>query len=144
MNYKTEFYHTLDKTNEIALATAVADIPNVRIVNFCYDASKPGILYFATDRENQKVAEFALNPNVAFTTVPTDGASVPHARSNHAVVHKSQHTIEEIRELFIQKIPGYDETLSAIGDKLDVFEIHMKDAFVIVDYETAGPVTFEN
>lgn len=143
MDYKNEFYHTLDKTNEIALATAVAGLPNVRIVNFCYDASKPGILYFATDRENQKVAEFAQNNNVAFTTVPSDGSSVPHARSNHAVVHKSRYTIEEIKDLFIQKIPGYDETLAAIGDTLDVFEIHIKDVFVIVDYETAGAVSFE-
>jgi uncharacterized pyridoxamine 5'-phosphate oxidase family protein len=143
MDYKNEFYHTLSKTNEIALATAVAGIPNVRIVNFCYDASKPGILYFTTDRKNQKVIEFVQNNNVAFTTVPSNGSSVPHVRSNHAVVHKSRYNIDEIKDLFIQKVPGYDEMLSAIGDTLDVFEIHIKDAFVIVDYETAGPVSFE-
>lgn len=30
----------------------------------------------------------------------------------------------------------------AIGDALDVFEIHVAEAFVILDLETAGPVAF--
>lgn len=31
---------------------------------------------------------------------------------------------------------------AAIGDALDVFEIHVAEAFVILDLETAGPVAF--
>ena len=61
------FYEVLATTNLIALATSVKNIPNVRLVNFCYDKKKPEILYFATDRENQKVKEFGVNPQIAFT-----------------------------------------------------------------------------
>lgn len=72
--------------------------------------------------------------------MPHDG--IPHARSNDAIAVKSKRSINEMKDLFIAKIPGYDETIAAIGDCLDVFEIHVNNAFVIVDFENAGPVSF--
>lgn len=140
MDIKQAYIQVLTKANRIALATAINDIPNVRIVNFCFEADRPDVLYFASDRSNQKVKEFQSNEHVAFTTVPGEG--IEHARSNHATVVQSKRSITDMAAAFIAKIPGYDETIAAIGDDLDVFEIHAADAFVILDFETAGPVAF--
>jgi uncharacterized pyridoxamine 5'-phosphate oxidase family protein len=140
MDYKEVFVEILSGTNEIALATSADGTPNVRIVNFCFESGKPEVLYFAADRDNRKVAEIKENNKVAFTTVPREG--IPHARSNDAIAVKSGRSIDGMKDLFIARVPGYDETIAAIGDCLDVFEIHIKNAFVVVDFENSGPVSF--
>lgn len=136
-------YQVLDKTNAIALATSVDNKPNVRIVNFCYAPERSGVLYFATDRENQKVKEFIKNPYIAFTTVPVHGESIPHARSSQSIVQKSRKTLAEVQNLFIAKIPGYKETIAAIGESLDVFEIHIKQAIAVLDFDTVEIINFD-
>ncbi len=73
MNGINKYQEVLASTNKIALATATENIPNVRIVNFCFNPEKPDILYFASDRDNRKVREFARNNIIAFTSVPTEG-----------------------------------------------------------------------
>ena len=137
------FYEVLATTNLIALATSIENIPNVRLVNFCYDKKKPEILYFATDRENQKVKEFGVNPKIAFTTVPLDGQSIPHIRSQKASVRKSDMKLSEVQDLFIAKVPGYDETIQAIGESLDVYEIHIQEAIVILGFDSVETVIFK-
>ena len=136
-----KYNEILAATNEIALATCVNSIPNVRIVSFVRKTERPDVLYFASGRDNQKVAEFAQNNHVAFTSIPPSG-DVPHIRSQNALVHKSAFSINDLKDLFINAIPGYDETLAAIGDTLDVFEIHVKEATVIADFEAPDVVTF--
>lgn len=140
MNAISKYREVLGNTNEIALATAVENIPNVRIVNFCYNPEQPNILYFASDRDNRKVTEFAQNNIIAFTSVPTEG--IPHVRTLKATVQKSKQTINNVAQLFISAIPGYDETISAIGDRLDVFEIHVSEAMVISGFEEPDFITF--
>jgi len=140
MSAINKYQEVLKNTNEIALATAVENIPNVRIVNFCYNPEQPNILYFASDRDNRKVTEFAQNNIIAFTSVPTEG--IPHVRSIKAIVQKSNHTINDVAQLFISAISGYDKTISAIGDRLDVFEIHVSEAMVISGFEEPDFITF--
>ncbi|ASA23050.1 pyridoxamine 5'-phosphate oxidase family protein [Paenibacillus donghaensis] len=135
-----EYTQILEHTNRLALATAIDQVPNVRIVNFVYDASRPGILYFTSDRDNRKVTEFTLNNQVAFTVIPEQG--IAHIRSSQAVVRKSDLTLGEIKELFIAKVPGYDETLKAIGEMLEVFEIQMKEATVVTGFDEPAVVHF--
>ena len=137
----TKYQEILKTTNAIALATTVENIPNVRIVNFCRKPETPDILYFASDRSNRKVTEFAQNDNVAFTTIPS-GDGICHIRSNKATVKKSTLAIDEMAPLFIAAIPGYGETLEAIGDTLDVFEIHVKEAIVISGFEEPDLIVF--
>ena len=136
-----KYNEILAATNEIALATSVDGIPNVRIVSFVRKTEQPDVLYFASGRENQKVAEFAKNSRVAFTSIPPAG-DVPHIRSQNAVVQKSMFSINDLKDLFVGAIPGYDETLAAIGDTLDVFEIHVKEATVIADFEVPDVIIF--
>ena len=142
MSSAQKYLDILNKTHEIALATSVGDMPNVRIVNIVVKKERPGVLYFASDRTTSKVAEFAKNSNVAFTSIPHDDA--PHVRSNKAFVKKSALGINDLRELFVKEIPGYDQILDEIGDTFDVFEIHVKEIFVIESFDTAPEtITFE-
>ncbi|MDR2891723.1 MAG: pyridoxamine 5'-phosphate oxidase family protein [Deltaproteobacteria bacterium] len=134
--YKT----ILGNTNTIALATSVMNNPNVRIVNFYFNQKQPNILYFASDRKNCKVEEFTRNNIIAFTSIPNEG--IHHVRSVKATVQKSKQTINDMAQSFISAIPGYDETINAIGDTLDVFEIHISEAMVISDFEKPTFIKF--
>nr|WP_092073572.1 pyridoxamine 5'-phosphate oxidase family protein [Dendrosporobacter quercicolus]NSL48013.1 pyridoxamine 5'-phosphate oxidase family protein [Dendrosporobacter quercicolus DSM 1736]SDM63917.1 Pyridoxamine 5'-phosphate oxidase [Dendrosporobacter quercicolus] len=132
-----EYYRVLAQTNALALATAVDNRPNVRIVNFVYAPDRPGILYFMSDRENKKVLEFQQNSNAAF---PVDG--VAHVRARQALVQKSRFTIDDLKDLFIAKVPGYDQTLEAIGGTLDVFEIQVKKAVIVTGFGEPAALSF--
>lgn len=136
------YIEILETTTEIALATCVENVPNVRIVSFIFDEKQPGVLYFASDRLNTKVAEILLNNHVAFTTIPRAG--VAHVRSHKAVVKKSALTIDDMKELFIKEIEGYAETIAAIGDSLDVFELHAKEALIITGMDEPVKIVFND
>lgn len=140
MNYTQEFNQIMENTANIALATSVNNIPNVRIVNFCYDVTKPGIAYFSTVRDNPKISEFEKNEKVAFTTIPNEGNA--HIRTTKAIVQKSKLPMDDVKNLFLAQVPGFDETLSEIGDLLDVFEIHIKEARIILDVYQEGTISF--
>lgn len=55
MDYRKEFERMMQTQTAMALATAADGAPNVRIVNFYYDAETKA-LYFSTFSDNQKVA----------------------------------------------------------------------------------------
>ncbi len=136
-----EFYEVLDKAKELALATSVDNKPNVRIVNFVYDMEKPGVLFFTSNRNNPKVEEFIQNKNIAFTTIPTED-EIPHVRSKYATVIKSNCSLDDMKEHFIKRIPGFDETIEAIGELLDVFEIQIHKANVVTGFSKPVIITF--
>jgi uncharacterized pyridoxamine 5'-phosphate oxidase family protein len=135
-----EFYEVLNNAREIALATVVEDTPNVRIVNFVYDIEKPGILFFTSNRNNQKVIEFKENHKIAFTTVPIEG--IPHVRSHKAIVKKSEYSLNDLKPIFISRIPGYDETIEVLGDVLELFEIHVNEAKIVTGFGKPLVVSF--
>lgn len=142
MDYTQEFNNIMKKTATIALATSVDNIPNVRIVNCCYDLTKPGIVYFSSVRTNPKAAEFEKNSKIAFTTVPVPNEGHVHIRTKNAIVQKSKLTMDEVKELFITQIPGFDVTLSRIGQLLDVYEIHVKESAIIFGPNQIGTLSF--
>ena len=72
MDIKAEFLRIMAEQTEIALATSVNNVPNVRIVNFYFEPAE-NILYFSSFKGNDKVKEINVNPNVAFTTIPHVG-----------------------------------------------------------------------
>ena len=127
-----KFREILENDKEIALATSVGNVPNVRIVNVCFKPGQPGVLLFMSSRGNQKVEEFAQNDAVAFTSIPKEG--IAHVRSVRAAVRKSAFTLKDVEQLFVSAIPGYGETIAAIGDTLDVFEIHVTRAMIITGF----------
>lgn len=142
MDFSKEFYRMMDEAINIALATSVGDIPNVRIVNFYYDPQNKGVVYFSSFRGLPKTLEFSQNNKVAFTTVPTAPTeNSEHVRVNNATVKKSDLTIYDLKDGFIKKMPSYEMLIKQAGDMFDVYEIHFKDANVIVGVRQAGKVT---
>jgi uncharacterized pyridoxamine 5'-phosphate oxidase family protein len=143
LDYMEQFYIILNKSTEIALATSINNIPSVRIVSICHDENRPGVIYFQTNNlESKKVSDITENNNVAFTTAPI-GKTIANIRSNNAFVTKSEHTFDELKHLFITKVPEYEDAYNKHAHNMTVFEIHVKEAIVVVDYGIKqGIVTF--
>lgn len=90
------------------------------------------IVYFATFPDNAKVSEIAVNPLVAFTTIPEKGNA--HIKARGQAV-KSMQTIWDLADVFCAKIPDYAETIEQVGQVLIVYEIHVDQAVVTIDIE---------
>ena len=132
MNIKTEFLKIMAEQTEIALATSVDNIPNVRIVNFYFEPAE-NILYFSSFKENDKIKEINSNPYVAFTTIPHSGNEHVKAKG---MVKKSSKTIFDVAEQFIAKIPAYKDTIEYAGESLILFEVRFDTAIVTKDLNT--------
>ena len=132
MNIKTEFLKIMAEQTEIALATSVDNIPNVRIVNFYFEPAE-NILYFSSFEGNEKIKEMNSNPYVAFTTIPHSGNEHVKAKG---MVKKSSKTIFDVAEQFIAKIPGYKDTIEYAGESLILFEVRFDTAIVTKDLNT--------
>ena len=117
---------------EIALATSVDNIPNVRIVNFYFEPAE-NILYFSSFKGNDKIKEINSNPYVAFTTIPHSGNEHVKAKG---MAKKSSKTIFDVAEQFIAKIPGYKDTIEYAGESLILFEVRFDTAIVTKDLNT--------
>ena len=137
MNMTDEFLRLMRTQREIALATSADNTPHVRIVNFIY-VPEEGLICFATFADNAKVSEIAANPAVSFTTIPHDG-STAHVRAVGRAV-RSERSIFDLADAFAAKIPGYGETIAAVGSELLLYEIAFDTAAVTVDMERSGTV----
>ena len=80
----------------------------------------------------------AANSTVSFTTIPHDGGTA-HVRAVGRAV-RSERSIFEYADAFAAKIPGYDETIAAVGSELLLYEIAFDTAAVTVDMEHSGTV----
>lgn len=129
MNTKAEFLKIMSEQTEIALATSVNNVPNVRIVNFYFDPEN-NALYFSSFKENDKIKEIKVNPHVAFTTIPHSGNEHVKAKG---IVQKSSKTIFDVAEQFIAKVPNYKNTIEYAGESLVLFEIKFDTAVVTKD-----------
>lgn len=134
MDSKQAFIRLMDTQTEIALATCVDGQPNVRVVNFYFDAAASVVL-FSTFGDNAKVNEFEANNKVAFTTIPHEG--IEHIKAK-GTIQKSTRTMFDVAEHFIKKIPGYKDTVEQAGDYLVLFEIAFESAVVTLDFENIG------
>ena len=132
MNVKTEFLKIMAEQTEIALATSVDNIPNVRIVNFYFEPAE-NILYFSSFKGNDKIKEINSNPYVAFTTIPHSGNEHVKAKG---MAKKSSKTIFDVAEQFIAKIPGYKDTIEYGGESLILFEVRFETVIVTKDLNT--------
>lgn len=138
--YKEELDRILTETSDIALATAADDMPNVRIMNCCCAGKNKGMLYLLTDNGSIKTKEFAANNRVAFTSIPKEGMAC--VRSNNAVVYRCETPIDELADLFRQQIYQFDKTRKLKGDKMCIYEVHIKEAQVFVDFKHRGIVKY--
>ena len=132
MNTKTEFLRIMAEQKEIALATSVNNIPNVRIVNFYFDPSE-NILYFSSFKDNDKVKEIEENPSITFTTIPHTGNQHVKAKG---LAKRSSKTVVDMAEHFIAKVPDYKKTIDYAGESLILFEVRFDTAIVTKDLAT--------
>jgi uncharacterized pyridoxamine 5'-phosphate oxidase family protein len=132
MDFSQEFNRIMVSQKELALATSVDNIPNVRIINFYYNTSRKGVVYFSTFSDNSKTKEFAKNNIVAFSTIPSNGNE--HVRVNNATIQKSDLTIFDLKNEFIKKIPDYETIINEAGNQISLYEIHFSKATVTLDY----------
>ena len=132
MNTTTEFLRIMAEQTEMALATSVSNIPNVRIVNFYFDPSD-NILYFSSFKDNDKVKEIEENPSIALTTSPHTGNQHVKAKG---LAKRSSKTIFDMAEHFIAKVPDYKKTIDYAGESLILFEVRFDTAIVTKDLAT--------
>lgn len=131
MDFREEFQNIMKDQKEIALATSIDNIPNVRIVNFYYSKQSKKI-FFASFQQSKKVEEFRVNERVAFTTIPY--IEEKHIRGK-GIVKESEISIYDIKSEIVDKIPSYEETINEYGKFLILFEINLDEVDVIVDIE---------
>jgi len=139
MDFLNEFNRIMEETTEIALATSVNNIPNVRVVNFYYNPRNKGVVYFSSFRGHAKTLEFTQNNIVAFTTIPV--GSSEQVRVTNATIKKSDLTIFDLKDEFIKKLPSYEMIISQAGEMLDIYEIHFIEAGVTLDVKQSGKIT---
>ncbi|MEG0353966.1 MAG: pyridoxamine 5'-phosphate oxidase family protein [Cellulosilyticaceae bacterium] len=132
MDFLKAFNRIMEEQSEIALATCVDNIPNVRVVNFYYDTRNKGVIYFSTFADNAKIEEFSKNKIVAFTSIPHEGNE--HVRVVGATVKKSELTVYDLKEAFIKKNSDYEITIEQVGDQLILFEVKFEQADVTIDF----------
>lgn len=140
MNVSEVFKRIMKDQSEIAVATCSGDCPNVRVVNFFYDETNEGIVYFSSFGDNEKIVEFEKNNRVAFTSIPHKGNE--HVRVKDGKVQKSNYTVYDMKEGFIKKIPDYEMTIEQVGEYLVLFEIHFIEVEVTLDFEQSGTLVF--
>jgi len=136
---KKDFVRIMHTQSKIALATSTNNLPNVRIVNFYFE-EQTNTMFFATFRNNDKVKEFEINSNIAFTTIPDQGNEHVKARGT---VQKSKRTIFDVAAGFTNKIPDYKETIEQAGESLVLFEIKFITATVTLDFENIANITLK-
>ena len=134
MEAKKEFFRMINECDEIALATSIHDMPNVRIVNYYYDQDN-NIMYFATYKGREKISEFWKNNNVAFTTIPTKKEVREQVRAR-GHVRESEKTIIDLREEFSNKMSDFAEIIDKYSEELKVYEIRFTEATVTLDSRT--------
>ena len=120
MDIKELFVKIMENGTDMALATSVDNIPNVRLLNYIYKKDER-IMYFQSFKGSSKEIEFSKNNNVAFTTIPTDGVS--YIRTNKAIVKKSDKTIFNLQNLFIEKMPYYKNIIEHNGNSMIIYEV---------------------
>lgn len=136
-----QYQHILKESRDVALATSNENSPNVRIITFVYNEENPNILYFSTHRQSNKAREFEKNSAVAITTLPVTEKSC-HVRASKATVVKSQKVIGDLADQFIARCPEYEMLIQMIGEHLDVYEIHISEADVIISETEEAKIKF--
>lgn len=131
MEAKKEFLRMIKECEEIALATSIHDIPNVRIVNYYYD-EKNNVMYFATYTGREKISEFWKNNNVSFTTIPMNRGKREHIRAR-GHVRESEKSILDLREEFSNKMADFREIIDKYSKDLKVYEIKFSEVTVTLD-----------
>ena len=139
MDAKLAFDQVMQNGVNIALATSVDCLPNVRVVTFAYDVKEPNKVYFTTFPGNTKTQEFQSNEKVCFVSLPEGALAQVQVRC-HGFVKQSARLLSEIAPLIVAKMPEYQGLLDQAGDILLVYEIIFEEAQVTIGVDAAQTI----
>lgn len=128
---KNNFIKIMNSQTEMALATSVNNIPNVRIINFYFDVNT-NTIFFTSFKKNKKIQEFQVNKNIGFTTIPKN--EVEHVKGN-GIIKESDKDIVDFSSNFINKIPNYKELIENFSEHLTLFEIKIDTVTVTLNFK---------
>ena len=135
-----ELSRILVEATDLALATAVNNVPHVRILNCIHDPARANVVYLLTDKGSPKTEDFAHNPRVSFITIPPQGTAF--VRCEDAVISESEYTIESLLELFRAQVYKFDFMYEHRRDRMQLFELRMHQASVNLDMRRTITVRF--
>ncbi|WP_050632221.1 pyridoxamine 5'-phosphate oxidase family protein [Bacillus andreraoultii] len=129
MDLLKEYKRILKDHDLIALATAVNNKPNVRIVNYYENTSKPGIIYISTNPARPKVKEFKENNRVSFTTL-TKGV-YEFVRVQKATVRPLDlEEIQQVKSYFTNRDASFEDKLIMGEETTAIFAVEFSEASI--------------
>ncbi len=129
MDAREVFEQLMQNEENIALATSVNNVPSVRIVSFLWDNNK---IYFTSFKGKPKNDEIDANSKVAFTTV--ENKNMYCVRVNDAECKLADVKLEDLREKFVAKMPGFKMAFDMAIDQMELYQIEFKKAKVTLEY----------
>lgn len=140
MNHKEAFSQIMRTTENMALATSVDNMPNVRVVTYVYDEKHPNSVFFTTFKGNHKITEFEKNENVAVLPLP-ESVDAPAQVRIFGKVRKSSLPLSEVGQMIATKAPHFAETLAQAGHMLEPYEVVFDKAAVTIGMDDAVMIT---
>jgi Uncharacterized stress protein (general stress protein 26) len=125
MELREVYEKMMTNITNIALATSVDGVPNVRIICFGYESSTPNKLYFTTYPGKPKVEEFAKNSKVSFILLP-EAKEYAEVRGL-GTVKPTEKPLEEIGGLIAKKFPPFEQMLASAKDIMLAYEIEFSE-----------------
>ncbi|MCY9805975.1 pyridoxamine 5'-phosphate oxidase [Lentilactobacillus senioris] len=121
----------LQAADRLALSTSLANLADVKIVNFVWYPERPGVLYFAALKNSAAIAVYEQHPDAALVTIPRDETLQGlFVRSHHVNIEHAAQTMPELLPRYLELIPGYQKIWDALGESLVAFEIKLPSAVV--------------
>ena len=123
---KKIFLQIMNDNSDIAIATSIDNIPNIRYVSFYY-SEKENKVYFMTFKNSPKTVDFSKNSNITFSTVPKNDYNYVKATG---ILKKSEKTPKDLKDAFCSKLPDAKMMIERGKGFIEVYEISFSTAVI--------------
>ena len=123
---KKIFLQIMNDNSDIAIATSIDNIPNIRYESFYYSEKKNKV-YFMTFKNSPKTVDFSKNSNVTFSTVPKNDYNYVKATG---ILKKSEKNPEDLKDAFCSKLPDAKMMIEQGKGFIEVYEISFSTAVI--------------
>lgn len=132
MTAQEVFNQEMTQNTNLALASAVDNQPNVRVISFVFDENTPSKVYFSTHAMTAKVKEFSQNEKVAAVLLP-DKPNADNSVRFAGTVKKSELSIPEFGKMMVKKLPQMAAMYeNANPGEIFIYEINYPTAQVTI------------
>jgi hypothetical protein len=118
---KKIFLQIMNDNSDIAIATSIDNIPNIRYVSFYY-SEKENKVYFMTFKNSPKTVDFSK-----ISTVPKNDYNYVKATG---ILKKSEKTPEDLKDAFCSKLPDAKMMIEQGKGFIEVYEISFSTAVI--------------